>query len=72
MDTVIKFLLTQWAGAPLVIWILGVLAVLVMFIIGGSKRIRLKTTRGEFDFQKQPTARKRTKPRPPDGPSRLK
>jgi hypothetical protein len=33
MDALIKFLLTQWAGAPLVIWFLGVPTVLAMIIV---------------------------------------
>jgi hypothetical protein len=72
MDALIKFMLTQWAGAPLAIWFLGVLAVLVMFTIGVSKRISVTTPRGGIALEKNSPARKRTKQVPPENPPRPK
>jgi hypothetical protein len=68
MDIFIKFLLTKWAGAPLAIWFLGVMAVLVMFTIGMSKRIRVRTPQSQLDFEMKPSARKKSKQLSPQAP----
>jgi hypothetical protein len=39
MDNLIKFLLTEWAGAPLVIWILGVVVILMLIVLRFALRV---------------------------------
>jgi uncharacterized integral membrane protein len=70
MNILITFLLTEWAGAPLAIWFLGVMAALFMFVIGMSKRIRLRTTQGQLDFEMKPPARKKSERLSPEAPPR--
>ena len=69
MDNLIKFLLTEWAGAPLVIWILGVVLILMLILLLFALRvpttIRGKAKKGEreseFEFITKPATQMKTK-----------
>jgi hypothetical protein len=66
MENLIKFLLTEWKGAPLAMWFAGMTAVLVMFIVWKSTWIRVKPFRGEIEIENKPPAKRKPKKPPPD------
>jgi hypothetical protein len=62
MENIIKFVLTEWNGAPLAIWLALIVAGLVIFIVAivKSTRIRVTAFGSRFDYeQKPPQKRKR-------------
>jgi len=58
-----KFLLTPWAGAPLVIWFFGLVIVLHIITVCAwrSNLITVKNRGNQIDSQKQPPATKKNK-----------
>ncbi len=67
MDTFFKFLLTEWAGAPLAIWFLGVVAGLLIIIILVMRRLRIVTGHTEVELETRASAKKA--PRRPASPA---
>jgi len=50
MDALFNFLLTEWAGAPLVIWFVGSMAILGVIVVLRARRIKVKPLRGEIEI----------------------
>lgn len=48
METLSKLLLTEWSGAPLLIWLLGILLLVLLAVLRVPFRFRRTTKKGEL------------------------